>query len=158
MSRSRQAADPVSAAVPGEAATTHAGAVTRIVAGGVDVAVVVVAVIVADLVAAGVRFAWAPMSFRWPQPALWGSAAALLTAAVVYLSVAWATAGRTYGARLLGVRVLSARGVPLGRVRSVLRAVSCVALPVGLLWCGISSTRRSLQDVLVGSVVLYDAP
>jgi uncharacterized RDD family membrane protein YckC len=79
-----------------------------------------------------------------------------MSVAVVYLAVAWATTGRTYGTRLLGLRVLSTRYTRLGWTRSVLRALACVLLPVGLLWCGVSPSRRSLQDVVLGSVVVYD--
>lgn len=63
--------------------------------------------------------------------------------------------GRTYGGAVLGVRVLSARRRLLGRTRS-LRAVACVLVPIGLLWVAISASRRSLQDLLFGSWVVYD--
>jgi uncharacterized RDD family membrane protein YckC len=111
MTRSDQSAGRASAAVleaPVQP-TTHAGVVTRVLAACVDVAVVVVVTVLVDLAAAGVRFAWAPMAFRWPQPAPSLAVGALLAVAVVYLTVAWATAGRTYGARLLGLRILSTR-------------------------------------------------
>jgi uncharacterized RDD family membrane protein YckC len=71
--------------------------------------------------------------------------------------VAWATTGRTYGARLLGLRVLSRTGVLLGWTRSFLRAVTSVLWPVGLLWSGISTTRSSLQDLVFRTVVVYDS-
>jgi uncharacterized RDD family membrane protein YckC len=80
----------------------------------------------------------------------------LLAVAVGYLAVGWAIAGRTYGARLLGLRVLSSRLELLGWMRSVLRAAVCVLWPVGLLWCGVSSSRRSVADLVVRSVVVYD--
>jgi len=137
--------------------TTHAGVVTRAMAACVDAAVVALVTVLVDLAAAGVRFAWAPMAFRWPQPAPSVAVAALLAVAVVYQTVAWATAGRTYGDRLLGLRVLSTGLARLGWIRSFLRAVACVLFPVGLLWCVVSSTRRSLQDVVCGSVVVYDS-
>ena len=60
---------------------------------------------------------------------------AVLSVAVVYLAAAWTTTGRTYGTRLL----------------------ACVLLPVCLLWCGVSPSRRSLQDVVFRTVVLYDS-
>jgi uncharacterized RDD family membrane protein YckC len=157
MSRADQVAGRVSAAVLEAQGTAHAGVVTRVLAAVVDVAVVVVATLLVDVGAAGLRFAWAPMSFRWPQPAPSVAVGVLLGVAVVYLTVSWTTAGRTYGARLLGLRVLSTRLVRLGWVRSFLRAVACVLFPVGLLWCVVSVTRRSLQDVVFRSVVLYDS-
>jgi uncharacterized RDD family membrane protein YckC len=135
---------------------THAGVVTRLLAACVDLAVVVLVTVLIDLAAAGMRFAWAPARFEWPQPGPLGTATAVLSVAVVYLAVAWATTGRTYGTRLLGLRVLSTRYTRLGWTRSILRALACVLLPVGLLWCGVSPSRRSLQDVVLGSVVVYD--
>jgi hypothetical protein len=41
-------------------------------------------------------------------------------------------------------------------VRAVLRAALCVVFPLGLLWCALSRHRRSLQDLVVGSAVVYD--
>ncbi len=156
MTRSDQVAGRVSAAVLEATVTTHAGVVTRVLAACVDVVVVVLATLLVDLGAAGVRFVWAPMSFRWPQPEPEVAVTALLAVAVVYLTVGWATAGRTYGARLLGLRLLSTRLAGLGWIRSFLRALACVLFPVGLLWCVVSPDRRSVQDVVFRSVVLYD--
>ena len=133
-----------------------AGVVTRSLAAGVDVAVVVLVAIVLDLAAAGARFAWSPIDFRWPQPAPVVTVGVLLVVAVGYLAAGWAMAGRTYGARLLGVRVLSTRLELLSWSRSSLRAVVCVIWPVGLLWCGISRGRRSVADLVIRSIVVYD--
>ena len=151
--------DPTSAAVPEMASqpTTHAGVVTRVLAACVDLAAVALLTVLLDLATAGVRFAWSPVTFRWPQPAAGVAALVLLAVAVVYLAVAWAMTGRTYGARLLGLRVLSSRHMLLGWTRSVLRALTCVLLPVGLLWSGVSANRRSLQDIVFRSVVVYDS-
>jgi len=156
MTRSHQVAGRVPTAVQEAPVTKHAGVVTRVLAACVDVAVVVLVTLLMDLAAAGVRFAWAPMAFRWPQPAPAVAVAAPLVVAVLYLTVAWATAGRTYGAQLLGLRVLSSRLARLGWIRSFSRALACVIFPVGLLWSGVSPNRHSVQDVVFRSVVLYD--
>ena len=134
----------------------HAGVVTRLLAACVDTAVVVLITVVVDLAVAGISFLWSPMSFRWPRPPTQVAVAVLLVAAVLYLTVGWSVAGRTYGGRLLGLRVVSADYGVLGRARSSLRALACVVFPLGLLWSGISPTRRSLQDVLLRTVVVYD--
>jgi uncharacterized RDD family membrane protein YckC len=135
----------------------RAGVVTRSLAAVVDVAAVVLVATVLDLAAAGARFAWSPIDFHWPQPAPAVSVLLLLGVAVAYLAAGWAMAGRTYGERLLGLRVLSSRLELLSWSRSVLRAVVCVLWPVGLLWCGISRGRRSVADLVVRSIVIYDA-
>ncbi|MGZ4548997.1 MAG: RDD family protein [Blastococcus sp.] len=137
--------------------TAHAGVVTRGLAAMVDAVAVAALAVLLDLTAAGVRFVWSPADFRWPQVHVLGSVAALLVIAVVYLTVAWAMTGRTYGGKLVGVRVLSVGHGLLGWTRSALRALTCVLWPVGLLWSCISPSRRSLQDIVCRSVVVYDA-
>jgi uncharacterized RDD family membrane protein YckC len=133
-----------------------AGVVTRSLAAGVDVVVVVLLATALDLAAAGARFAWSPIDFRWPQPAPSVTVGVLLVVAVGYIAAGWAMAGRTYGARLLGLRVLSSQLELLGWTRSVMRAAVCVVWPIGLLWCGIDRRRRSVADLVVRSVVVYD--
>jgi uncharacterized RDD family membrane protein YckC len=133
-----------------------AGVVTRSLAAAVDVVAVVLVAAVLDLAAAGARFVWSPIDFSWPRPTPAVTVGVLLAVAVGYLAVGWAIAGRTYGARLLGLRVLSSRLELLGWTSSVLRAAVCVLWPIGLLWCGVSPSRRSVADLVVRSVVVYD--
>jgi uncharacterized RDD family membrane protein YckC len=131
--------------------------VTRLLAAAVDAVVVVVVTALLDLAAAGARFVWSPVDFRWPRPTTDVIVVVLLLVAVVYLAVGWALTGRTYGSRLMGLRVLSSQGQLLGWTRSVLRALMSVLWPVGLLWSGISRTRLSLADIVLRTVVVYDA-
>ena len=141
----------------GRAAAARAGVVTRLLVAVVDAAAVLLLTVAADLTAAGARFVWSPVNFRWPQPTVTASVLAFLAIAAVYLTVGWTTTGRTYGGKLLGVRVLSRRLRLLGWTRAALRALTCVLWPVGLLWCAVSPTRRSLQDLVLGTVVVHDA-
>ena len=135
----------------------HAGVVTRLLAAAVDAVVVVVLTALLDLAAAGARFLWSPVDFRWPRPATFVTVVVLLLIAVAYLAVGWGLTGRTYGSRQMGLRVLSSRNELLGWTWSMLRALMSVLWPVGLLWCGISRTRLSLADVVLHTVVVYDA-
>jgi uncharacterized RDD family membrane protein YckC len=144
-------------ATDGQVVPSHAGVVTRLLAAAVDAVVVVVLTALLDLAAAGARFLWSPVDFRWPQPTMVVSVVVLLIVAVVYLAAGWALTGRTYGSRLMGLRVLSSRNQLLGWIRSILRALISVLWPVGLLWCGISRTRSSFADVVLRTVVVYDA-
>jgi uncharacterized RDD family membrane protein YckC len=134
----------------------HAGVVTRSLAAAVDTAVVAVAMVIVYLGTAAVRFAFMPLAFIWPRPGPVFSVVGAAVVATAYLSAAWAITGRTYGGGLLGLRVLSARRGLIGWPRAILRAVACVVFPAGLLWAAVSPTRRSLQDLLLGSVVVYD--
>lgn len=83
---------------------------------------------------------------------------ALLTIVVAphRLAIVWGTTGRSYGSLLLGLRVRGVHGRRLGWPRAVLRAALCVVFPAGLLWVAISPRRRSVQDILLRSVVVYD--
>ena len=105
---------------------------------------------------AGARFVWSPVSFTWPQPSTVVSIQIAGLLATVYLTTAWVTTGRTYGAALMGLRVLSTRGRKLGWALALVRALTCVVFPVGLLWSAVSRNRCSLQDLVLRSVVVYD--
>jgi uncharacterized RDD family membrane protein YckC len=127
-----------------------------LLAAATDLVVVVLLTALMYLAIAGARFVWLPIAFTWPRPTTEVTVVVAGVIAAVYLTVAWATTGRTYGAGLLGVRVLARWGGRLGWARASARALACVLFPVGLLWCAISPTRRSAQDVVLGSIVIYD--
>jgi uncharacterized RDD family membrane protein YckC len=133
-----------------------AGIVTRTLACVLDAVVVTSALLVLWTGWTVVTFLARPVRFTVPSPswtvvALVGSAAAVL-----YLATSWAVAGRTYGAQVLGLRVLRHDGRPLRWSRSLLRAVICVLVPLGLVWSVVDRRNRSLQDLLCGSTVVYD--
>jgi uncharacterized RDD family membrane protein YckC len=134
----------------------RAGVVTRILAAAVDVAAVAAATVLVHLAVVAARFAWSPLTFRWPTPSAPVTSAVFLAIATVYLTVSWAGTGRTWGGSILGLRVVSTRLGRLSWWRSAVRAVAAVVFPVGLLWTAVSSGRGSLQDLLVGSLVVYD--
>src|SRR3954454_5843277 len=71
-------------------ATTHAGVVTRVLAACVGLAAVVPVPVLLAVAPPAARFAWPPMTFRWPQPSAPETVTVLLPVAVVYLAVAWA--------------------------------------------------------------------
>ena len=75
---------------------------------------------------------------------------------VVYLTAGWATTGRTYGSALLGLRVLARDGQHLHWAGASIRAVFCTFFPLGLAWVVLSRKRRSVQDVVLGTRVVYD--
>ena len=56
----------------------------------------------------------------------------------------------------MGLRVVGRRGRRLGPLRSLLRAAFCVFFPIGLFWCIVSPERRSVQDVVLWTRVVYD--
>ena len=129
-SPSRPGRDPVSRILlPGPARSVQghrAGIVTRVAAGAVDL-------VVALLGVALMYAAWA-----------------------AYLTVAWATTGRTFGNRLLGLRVVDDGGRTIGLARAFLRAAACVMFPIVLFWVVVSRENRSLPDILLRTSVVYD--
>jgi uncharacterized RDD family membrane protein YckC len=134
----------------------HAGVVTRCVAAAVDTALVVVVLLVAYAVVAGVRFLLDPRSFHLPGLRLDTGVTVGAIVLGCYLTAAWALSGRTYGDLLMGLRVDTVRGDGLGWLRSAGRAVAYLALPVGLLWVAVDPRSRSLQDLVLRTVVVYD--
>jgi uncharacterized RDD family membrane protein YckC len=134
----------------------HAGVVTRAVAAAIDTVLVVVVLLAAYAVVAGVLFLLDPRHFHMPDLRLVTS---LVVGAVVlgcYLTTAWALSGRTYGDLLMGLRVVTVRGDDVGWVRAAGRAAAYLALPIGLFWAVVDPGCRSLQDLVLRTVVVYD--
>lgn len=144
----------------GGAAPRPAGIVTRLLAAAVDLVVVLLMTGGLFVGVTGLRLLWSPRGFAWPEASPLLSTVAGTLLATGYLTLGWATTGRSYGGALLGLRVLAAGrpAITLGWVRATARAVLCVLFPAGLLWVAVSRRRRSLQDALLGSVVVYDRP
>jgi len=78
----------------------------------------------------------------------------------VYFTGFWATAGQTPGMALLRVRLVGTDAEPPGWGRSLLRlAASLVAvalLCIGFLPVLVDDRRRALQDLVAGTVVIYE--
>jgi uncharacterized RDD family membrane protein YckC len=123
---------------------------------GVDMAVVIVIGSLIYLGVAVVKLIWSPATFQWPDAPFFLTVVVELTIAVLYLTASWAMTGRTYGDSLLGLRVLSFRRRIPGWALSFVRAVLCVMFPFGLLWVVLSPSRRSIQDVVLRTIVVYD--
>ncbi len=99
-----------------------------------------------------------PTAFTFPSLDLVFSASAAFVVAVGYLCACWAVSGCTAGAVVMGLRVVGRRKPRLGLPLTLLRAIACVLLPVGLLWVAVDRQRRSLQDIVFQSRVLYGRP
>ena len=105
----------------------------------------------------GLQFLLDPRSFTWPDTRWLVTLTTWLFVATAYLALAWwLAAGRTYGDHVMGLRVMGRRGRRLGPLRSLMRAAFCVFFPIGLFWCIVSPKRRSVQDALLWTKVVYD--
>jgi len=134
----------------------RAGFISRLVADALDLGVVWVIGLSVLLFAGVVRYLLAARPFQLPVLPSWQLPAGGAVIAVAYLTSGWASTGRTAGKQVAGLRVTdrSGRRLPVGR--ALLRAVLYVLFPAGLLWILVSRHNASVQDLIVGSVVVYD--
>jgi uncharacterized RDD family membrane protein YckC len=137
---------------------TNAGIVSRGLAALVDMLVVLVTMGLLYLGLALTTLMINPTSFRFPAPNLIFSTAVTAVVSVLYLTACWTLSGRTLGAILLGIRVVDRSAERLGVAVAIARAVACVLFPIGLLWIAVDRQRRSIQDIALGSRVVYDRP
>ncbi|MBO3750176.1 RDD family protein [Streptosporangiaceae bacterium NEAU-GS5] len=133
-----------------------AGLVSRVAALLIDVLVLVVAsaAVYAVLVGgASLTFDGIP---SWIHSVTQAVVSALPT---VYFTVAWWLTGQTVGDAVMGVAVRDRALRRLGFVRALLRAVVGLALApvwlVGLVSVLLDARRRSLLDMVFGTVVVY---
>jgi uncharacterized RDD family membrane protein YckC len=146
-------------AVPREARPyqgASAGLVTRLLANTIDVVAVGVALGGCYVGFAAFVFMLDPVAFELPTAGVLLSITAAMGLSVVYLTLAWWLTGKTYGDHVMGLRVVGRRGRRLGPVRSLGRAAFCVFFPIGLFWCAVSPERRSVQDLVLWTRVVYD--
>jgi len=133
----------------------RAGLITRLVAATIDAFTVAALLIVTYAGINVVRFMVNPRSFEFATGSVFLSVSTALAICIVYLTAAWAVTGRTYGDHVMGLRVVNGRGLRIRGLRALLRAVFCVGFPFGLLFSA-SSSRRSLQDLVLRTSVIYD--
>ena len=146
-------------AVPREARAFQghrAGIVTRVAAAAIDAALVALVLLGAYLGYAGLRFLLDPRHFTFPDASLFRSLVVGAVVMALYLTVAWAMTGRTYGNVLMGLRVTGVLGGDVGWVRAALRAAFYVLLPIGLFWVVVDRRQRSIQDRVLATAVVYD--
>lgn len=138
----------------------YAGAVSRVLACGGDVAL------------ATSSFAVGVATLLWFLSTLWGVVlgtgpragpwwtVALGAWLMLYWSVSTALAGRTPVMLLAGLRVVSRDGSPLRPRQALLRTaclpLSLLAFGAGAAWMVVDRERRGLHDLVAGSTVVYD--
>jgi len=135
----------------------RAGVVSRGVATLVDAGVVFVVYLALLFVYGVVRFLVERHSVELarPDPALTGALVWLL--AVVYCAVAWSGSGRTPGQSVVGLRVVTAAGGPVGAAPALVRSLLFVTFPeIALLTVLVSRRNHALHDVMTGTAVVYD--
>jgi uncharacterized RDD family membrane protein YckC len=132
-----------------------AGIVTRGLAAVIDLLVVllIMSALYGGLVL--VRLVYSPAAFSLPSLNTVFSAVVTFVVAVVYLTGCWTVSGSTAGAVTMGLRVVGRRSQRVSLPVGLLRAIGCVVFPIGLLWVVIDRRRRSLQDIVFRTRVVY---
>jgi len=133
-----------------------AGLVTRMVGAGIDIGVVCLVLLLGWLGLNGLKFMLDPRRFQFSSASFLLTLTAAFVVTVVYLTAAWATTGRTWGNHVMGLRVVDRKGRRVRPTVALLRALFCALFPIGLLWCGATPARRSVQDIVLRTSVVYD--
>jgi uncharacterized RDD family membrane protein YckC len=133
-----------------------AGVVTRLIANTIDGALVVVLLVGGYLGFNGVLFLLDPRGFQFTGASVFKSVATASVAMLLYFTVTWATTGRTYGDHVMGLRVVNRHRRRVRPLAALIRAALCIIFPIGLLWCAVSRSRRSVQDELLRTWVIYE--
>jgi uncharacterized RDD family membrane protein YckC len=145
--------------IPSEARSVQgrrAGIASRLLAVAIDVVVVVILLLVAYGAWSGLLFVLRGRSFTFPTVGLAPAISAGAFLFVVYCAIGWAADGKTYGGQVLGLRVVDRTGRRMRPARALLRAVLSAVFPLGLVWCAIGAESRSVQDLVLGTSVIYD--
>lgn len=141
----------------------RAGFASRVVAAGIDVVLVFLAVLGTVAALWMMSFIVGPVAGaevapdaagRLPDVAwmiVWGYALN-----VAYWTAGWASGGRTVGNVVMGLRVVNSRGERVRWLGAFVRAVFCTLFVPGLLWVIVSGTNRSVQDVVLRTSVIHD--
>jgi uncharacterized RDD family membrane protein YckC len=145
--------------VPAEARPLQgrrAGLVSRLAANAVDVALTFALLLASYVGVAFVRLMWQGKEFTLPSPSFVRALLFGHLILIAYFAITWTTSGRTYGDRLMGLRVIDRNHRTMGFAWSLLRAILCAAVPLALLWVAIGRQNRSVQDLILRTSVIYD--
>ena len=135
-----------------------AGIITRGLAAVIDLLVIllIMSALYGGLVL--VRLVYSPAAFSLPSLNAVFSTVVTFVVAVVYLTGCWTVSGSTAGAVAMGLRVVGRRSQRVRLPVGFPRAIGCVVFPIGLLWVVVDRRRRSLQDIVFRTRVVYSRP
>jgi uncharacterized RDD family membrane protein YckC len=134
----------------------RAGFASRLVADAIDLGVAWLLGLSALVAAGVVRYLVTGPPLRLPVLPNWLDGTLGGAIAVTYLGLSWAATGRSVGKQIAGLRVVGRTGGRLSLWRSFSRALLYVLFPAGLLWVLASRRNASVQDLVVGTAVVYD--
>ena len=133
----------------------RAGLASRLLSAALDVVVVILLEIVLLIIGAGIRALFTgTLELSVPSDLVRGPIATLVL--LVYLAYGWGLNGRTVGMVLMGLRAVRRDGSDLSALRGFWRAVLYLMFLPGILWVLVSRKNASIQDLLLGTAVVYD--
>jgi uncharacterized RDD family membrane protein YckC len=139
----------------------YAGFVSRIIAFGIDIAIITITLILISLLINAVISLIGlddGVSMRVFDKLLLSGALALIYSASYFIFF-WTLASQTPGKTLMGLRIVTTGGQPLNFGRSVRRlvgyAVSIFVLWLGFVWILIDNRRQGWHDKIAGTLVVY---
>jgi len=138
----------------------YAGGVTRLLAYGADVTIAWFSFAIGAAATVAVLQLLIGSRVELSDAGPIGGSIMLVLWYFLYFFVPWSLSGKTPGMALLGIRVVTRAGEPLGRGAAALRTLS---LPLGILTLGLGYAgivfgreHRALQDVIARTAVVYD--
>jgi uncharacterized RDD family membrane protein YckC len=135
----------------------RAGFVTRVLAVAIDVGIVFLLYTATLYAYAVIHYLLTSKPLTLPTPDTWVRNLVAAGVAFAYLVSAWASTGRTLGAQVLGLAVVTDRGGPLSPLRAASRAIVCLLIAIpSLLWILVSKKNAALHDLICGTAVVYD--
>lgn len=138
----------------------YAGFVSRLLAYGIDIAIITVMLIAFGWLVDTVTRLFPPVLIN-PEGLLQVAIAGIVVvvAAGVYYIFFWTLLGQTPGKMLLGVRIISLDGSSLTFWQALRRYIgyylSALALYAGYWWVLIDNRRQGWHDKLAGTFVVY---
>ena len=135
----------------------RAGIISRLTADGVDFVIFELLFALIYVGFAFARFLVTSKPFQLPHPPVSVTSTLQFLLLTAYLAWGWSSTGRTPGKALLGLRVVTDDGKPLGVGRAIARAALCALIgPILLAWALVSRRNAGIHDLLLSTAVLYD--
>ncbi|SRR5258706_16423769 len=140
----------------------YAGAISRAVAFGIDVAIISVTMLVVAGLALTIEGFFPGRIFAGVRFTITVAAEVIdAVFAIAYPIAFWAVLSETPGDMLMGLRIVRTDGKRMNLRRALLRYVGCLlaALPLflGFLWILVDERRQGWHDKIAGTYVLYTA-
>jgi len=135
----------------------RAGFPTRVIADVIDV---LIAFAIFVLIYSGTSILWDfffsdTIQIKVQSPGI--NASGMWLTLVIYLTLGWASTGRTIGKQVMGLRVVRRDARPLRFGQALARSVICVTFYVFVMWTVLFSRRNAaIHDMICKTVVVYD--